>query len=121
MDNDKTIAQQARDVFSCNFEHYLAARGKTQTEVAEHLHVSTATVSDWVNGKKYPRVDKMQRLADYLGVLISDLRDEKLPPTEAEGEAAEIIQLYDAAPPEMKRAALEFLRAASRLPKEEVN
>ena len=32
--------------------------------------------SDWCNGKKYPRVDAMQRLADLLGVLYSTLTTE---------------------------------------------
>lgn len=74
---NKEIAQMAREIFARNFDIYLNRAGKTQADIADELGVSSATVSDWANGKKYPRVDKMQRIADYLGVLISDLREDK--------------------------------------------
>lgn len=35
------------------------------------------TVSNWVRGEKYPRIDKIQALADYFGVLKSDLIEMK--------------------------------------------
>jgi transcriptional regulator with XRE-family HTH domain len=47
-----------------------------QSDIVNALNVSASTVSDWVRGKKYPRVDAMQALANYLGVLISDLTTE---------------------------------------------
>lgn len=52
-------------------------RGVEQSDIVTALGVSASTVSDWVTGKKYPRVDAMQRLADYLGVLLSDLTVEE--------------------------------------------
>ena len=44
-----------------------------QSDVAEKLHVSKQTISEWINGKKFPRVDRMQQLADLFGVLMSDM------------------------------------------------
>ena len=41
------------------------------------MNITSSTVSDWVNGKKYPRMDKVQILADYLGILKSDLVEDK--------------------------------------------
>ncbi|HAR88907.1 MAG TPA: XRE family transcriptional regulator [Ruminococcaceae bacterium] len=49
---------------------------KKQADLVTELGLKTSTVSDWVNGKKYPRVDKMQLLADYFGILKSDLTEE---------------------------------------------
>lgn len=51
-------------------------KGIDQKDIAAAVNVSTATVSDWCNGKKYPRVDAMQRLSDFLGVYMSDLISE---------------------------------------------
>ncbi|HRR40116.1 MAG TPA: helix-turn-helix transcriptional regulator [Syntrophales bacterium] len=59
-------------VFSDNFKRYMDEMGVDQVDIARALDVSTSTVSDWATGKKYPRHDAMQRIAEYLGVLISD-------------------------------------------------
>jgi len=70
-------AQYAKNIFAKNFKKYIEQANKTQSDIVTDLGITASTVSDWANAKKYPRVDKMQSLADYLGVLISDLRDEK--------------------------------------------
>lgn len=70
-------AQKERNIFSANLRYYMEQSKKNQVDLANDLGVTSSTVSDWVNAKKYPRVDKMQMIADYLGILISDLREEK--------------------------------------------
>lgn len=50
---------------------------KSRKEVSEALGVSYYTFSDWVNGKKYPRMDKVEKLANYFGILKSDLIEDK--------------------------------------------
>lgn len=52
--------------------------GKSRRDVCQALGFSYYTYSDWVNGKKYPRMDKVEMLADYFGILKSDLIEEKL-------------------------------------------
>lgn len=51
--------------------------GKTRRDVCADLGFSYFTFSDWVNGKKYPRMDKVEMLAKYFGCLKSDLIEEK--------------------------------------------
>ncbi|MBQ5655913.1 MAG: helix-turn-helix transcriptional regulator, partial [Bacteroidaceae bacterium] len=41
------------------------------------IGVSYYTLTDWVKGKKYPRMDKVEKLANYFGILKSDLIEEK--------------------------------------------
>ena len=48
-------------------------RNKTQSDLVKDLSFRQATVSDWLNGKKYPRMDKVEKLANYLGVSINEL------------------------------------------------
>ena len=69
-------AERNKKVFARNLNYYLTTRGKTQNDLVRDLEITASTVSDWVNGKKYPRVDKMQMLADYFGILKSDLTEE---------------------------------------------
>ncbi len=77
----------ARESFAKNLRKYANRNGKTQADIAAHMKVSSSTVSDWFNGVKYPRPDKMQKLADYFGILMSDLQrseDEFISPTVTE-------------------------------------
>ena len=63
----------ARMAFPRILRMYMDQNRMNQSDIAEKLHVSKQTVSDWINGKKFPRVDKMQQLADLFGVLMSDM------------------------------------------------
>ena len=47
--------------------------GKNRKEVANDLNISYSTLTDWVNGKKFPRIEKVEKLADYFGISKSDL------------------------------------------------
>ena len=70
------MSDNAREIFVKNLRYLMDAKGITQADICRELEVSSATASDWCNGKKYPRVDAMQRLADLLGVLYSTLTTE---------------------------------------------
>lgn len=68
-----------KNVFSENLQYYMNERGVTRKEISDALDISYFTVTSWVNGKKYPRMDKVERLAEYFGILKSDLIEERLP------------------------------------------
>ena len=73
------------EVFSKNLQMYMERSGKTQKELAEIMGVTAPTFHAWVKGKKYPRIDKVQKLADYFGILKSDLIEEKEKPANDDG------------------------------------
>ena len=66
-----------KEIFSKNLKRFMALEGKSRKDVCEELGYSYFTFSDWVNGKKMPRMDKVEQLANYFGVLKSDLIEEK--------------------------------------------
>ena len=70
------MSDNAREIFSKNLRFLMEAKGITQADICRELNVSSATASDWCSGKKYPRVDAMQKLADLLGVRFSMLTSE---------------------------------------------
>ena len=70
------MPDNAREIFVKNLRYLMNARGISQADICRELGMSSTTVSDWCTGKKYPRVDAMQRLADLLGVLFSTLTTE---------------------------------------------
>lgn len=47
--------------------------GKTQAELADYLGVTQASVSNWVNGVKIPRMDKIDKICEFLNCTRSDL------------------------------------------------
>jgi transcriptional regulator with XRE-family HTH domain len=74
----KALAQWSKDVFAKNLRTYMERAGKSQKDMADIVGVSTATYSDWINAKKYPRIDKIEIMADYFGILKSDLIEDKM-------------------------------------------
>lgn len=70
------MSDTVREIFIKNLRYFMEEKGITQADICRALNVSSATVSDWCSGKKYPRVDAMQRLADMLGVRFSTLTTE---------------------------------------------
>ena len=66
-----------KNIFASNLQIYMRRNDKSRTDIAEALGVSYYTVTDWVKGKKYPRMDKVEMLAKYFGIKKSDLIEEK--------------------------------------------
>lgn len=62
-----------KEVLSKNLKKYISKSGKDRTTVAEDLGLPYSTVTDWVNGKKYPRINNIEKLAMYFNVSKSDL------------------------------------------------
>lgn len=72
----------AKKIFASNLKEYLKIKNITQQNIVDFLGISKTTVSEWLNAKKYPRIDKIEILANYLNVSISDLMDEHKAHTE---------------------------------------
>ena len=66
-----------KNIFAANLQRYMDINKKSRREVSEAIGVSYYTFTDWVKGKKYPRMDKVEKLATYFGILKSDLIEEK--------------------------------------------
>ena len=69
--------QEQKDILSKNLKLYLARKGLSQTDLAKELGYPEMTVSNWVNAKFYPRIDKIQEIADFFGINKSDLMEDK--------------------------------------------
>ena len=69
--------QKQKEIFAKNLNYWMNNRNKTQMDLMNDLDLSSSTVSDWCNAKKYPRMGTVQMLADYLEILKSDLIEER--------------------------------------------
>ena len=68
---------EQRRIFSENLRKYIGRSGKTQKDIAIDLDVNPPTFSMWVKGKAMPSVSVIRKIADYFGVGITDLVDDK--------------------------------------------
>lgn len=71
-----------KEVFAKNLLYYLEYYNKDSINVCRDLDIPTSTFSDWLNAKKYPRIDKIELLANYFNVKKSDLIENKYKDTE---------------------------------------
>ena len=61
---------------SNNLKKYLKINNISRNQLSESLGISYSTISDWINGKAYPRIDKIEMMANYFGINKSDLVEE---------------------------------------------
>jgi transcriptional regulator with XRE-family HTH domain len=62
-----------KEVLAKNLKKYIAKSGKDRSDIAKEVGLPYSTMTDWVNGKKYPRIDNIEKLAGYFNVSKSDL------------------------------------------------
>ena len=66
------------------FAELLHQKGITPYRVFKETGVSQTTLSDWKNGKSVPKIDKLQKIADYLevpvGYFLNDGDQKETPP-----------------------------------------
>lgn len=60
-----------------NIKKYMSLNNVSQTDICNALKFKPSTFSDWVNAKTYPRIDKIEMLANYFGIEKSDLVEDK--------------------------------------------
>ena len=74
LDNIAPIIESGnKSVMANNIKRYLQQFGKTQKELCETLGFKETTVSSWMSGKSYPRIDRIEKMAKYFGVKKADL------------------------------------------------
>ena len=107
-----------KEVLSKNLIWYLDSKGATQKDLAQYLGVNPSSVNDWIKCKKYPRIDKIELIARYFGILKSDLIEDKginktlpQPQTLTEGEEM-LLALFRKVPDADKEMVIKMVRVA---------
>ena len=73
--NDSNLGNKI--VFSENLKYYLSLTGQLQKDIAAVAKVSQGTITDWIQTRSYPRMDKIQLLAEHFGIEMSDLVEKR--------------------------------------------
>ena len=70
-------AIRLKKIFAKNLNYYLQKKGVDKRTFAKEIDTPYFTVVDWAKGAKYPRMDKVERIANYFNITMSDLIEEK--------------------------------------------
>lgn len=66
-----------KQIMAKNIQYYMNLNNKTRTDMCEALGVKYTTFTDWVKGNSYPRIDKIELMANYFGIEKSDLVEDR--------------------------------------------
>lgn len=76
-DLQKKNEDSQRKIFSKNLKRYIGLNNKSQIDICKDLGINPTTFNMWCTGKSIPGVGKISKLADYFGIGITDLTEEK--------------------------------------------
>jgi repressor LexA len=66
-----------KPVMAANIKYYMKEKGINAKELSKALKVPYTTVLSWTKAEYYPRIDKIEMMSDYFGILKSDLIEDK--------------------------------------------
>lgn len=107
-------------IIANNLVRLLREKNRTQLELAEYLGVTQASISNWCNGIKMPRMDKIDLICDFFGIRRSQLMGLDESPSPADQADTLFIEkygqeVYDLAMKYCQLDAADRIRAAERI------
>ena len=69
-----------KKIMAANIKRYMEIKGVTNQQLCDALDFKYTTFMDWIKGVTYPRIGKVEAMANYFGCEKSDLIEEKLTP-----------------------------------------
>lgn len=66
-----------KKIISKNISRLMNERGITRNQISDDLNIKYTTLTDWIKGNTYPRIDSIEKLANYFNVQKSDLVERK--------------------------------------------
>ena len=66
-----------KEIMAKNIRYYMEKKGLNAKDFSIELNFKYSTVLDWLNAKTYPRIDKIEMMANYFNIEKSDLVEDK--------------------------------------------
>lgn len=108
-------AEENKQIMARNIQRYMDQRGISRQQLCDALDIKYTTLRDWLKGLTYPRIGKVEAMANYFGCEKSDLiEDKKEKPTADDGLSEKRKALIDFAKSlseEQAAIALRLLRS----------
>ena len=102
-------------VFSKNLSRCLKRFDKSQRELAHAVGVHPATICDWLKERTYPRMDKVQLVAEFFGISKSELVEDSYVAKESvSGKEQKLLDLFHNVPEEHQDGLLDLIEVYAR-------
>lgn len=72
------MAKESKEIFAKNLKYLFTKYDIEQNILATKLNVTPAAITEWVKGRKFPRIDTLQLLAENFNLNISNLIEDNL-------------------------------------------
>ena len=80
-----------KEIFANNLSFYMEKKGVDRNTLCADLNLKYTTVRDWLKGITYPRIGKIELLANYFNINKSDLIENKAATTQPSDSLLEAI------------------------------
>ena len=101
-----------KQIMAKNIKKYMNLHNKTRNDICNDLYISYTTFADWVNAKTYPRIDKIELLANYFNIEKSDLVEDKENSLKEVPELVVINKAMKKMTPDQKKKMMNILKAS---------
>ena len=112
-ENEVLKMVENQEVMARNIRHFMTINNVTAADICKALNIKPNTFSYWVNAKCYPRIDKIEMMANYFGVskaaLIEDSWQGKSSIETLASEEKDLIKAYRQASLDTKLAVKAVL------------
>lgn len=106
--------EENKQIMARNIKKYMERKGVSNQMLCGELGFKYTTFMDWIKGVTYPRIGKVEAMAQYFGCEKSDLiEDKEQQPTESDGLSEtdrQLIALLKLLSMEQKQLLLAQLR-----------
>lgn len=82
-----------KEIMAENIQYYLDRQGITRQKMCQDLNISYTTLATWLQGKSYPRIDRIELMANYFHISKSDLVEKRLPDNMTEHDSKNVVRI----------------------------
>jgi len=101
-------ADESKRIMAENIKRYMEKKGVTNQQLCDDLGFKYTTFMDWIKAVTYPRIGKIEAMANYFGCKKSDLVEDKSSAEDTKKESANDDGLS-----KNKRELLDFVSTLS--------
>ena len=91
-----------------NIKKFMTINNVDRMKMSKDLKVKYSTLSDWINEKTYPRIDKIELMANYFHVTKADLIEEHLTASKDIKSSQSVDYGYERIPANKRPSALAY-------------